>query len=95
MTDRKPFAHGVPHLHLLWRREGAKLGLTDAVVEEVEHGLICHDGSGRGLGHLYVIDGQIDAAPDFETMLSDRLTYVDLRVWLLAVRLRADMDGAD
>ncbi len=93
MTDRKPFAHGVPHLHLLWRREGSKLGMTGASVEEVEHGLICNDASGRGLGHLYIIDSQIDAAPDFETMLSDRLTYVDLRVWLLAVRLRADKDG--
>ena len=75
---------------MLWRRESPKLGLiTGAVVEEVEHGLICHDGSGRTLGHLYVIDGQIDAMPDFDTMLPDRLVYIDLRVWLLAVGLRA------
>ena len=64
--------------------------MTGIVVEEVERGLICHDGSGRGLGHLYVIDGQIDAIPDFDTMLPDRLIYIDLRVWLLAVVLRAE-----
>ena len=64
MTSRKPFAHGVPHLLFLRSREGSKSGITGAVVEGVERGLICHDGSGRGLGHLYVIDGQIDAIPD-------------------------------
>lgn len=30
----------------------------------VERDLICHDGAGRGLGHLYVIDGQVGAMPD-------------------------------
>ena len=46
--DRKPFAHGVPHLHLLWRREGSKVGLTGILVEDVERGLVCHDGSDAG-----------------------------------------------
>ena len=34
-----------------------------------------------------MIDGQIDAIPDIDTMFPDRLTYVDLRVWLLALGL--------
>ena len=66
--------------------------MTGVAIEEVERGLICNDGSGRGLGHLYVIDGQIDAIPDFDTMLPDRLTYVDLRIWLLAVGLQVNAE---
>ena len=30
--------------------------------------------------------------PDFDTMLPDRLIYIDLQVWLLAVGLRADAE---
>ena len=51
-----------------------------------------HGGSGRGLGHFYVIDGQIDAMPDFDPMLPDRLIYIDLQVWLLSVGCERERD---
>ena len=56
--------------------------------------MICHDGLGRGLGRLYVIDGQIDAIPDFDTMLPDRLIYIDLQVWLITVGMRSEAERA-